>query len=54
MDGKLLRIQGSHHVYRKAGTVVRLSIPIHGNKLLKSGLLHHLAKLAGIPDKDLK
>jgi predicted RNA binding protein YcfA (HicA-like mRNA interferase family) len=51
---KLLRVQGSHHIYGKAGTVVRLSIPIHGNKSLKSGLLHQLAKLAGIPDKDLQ
>jgi predicted RNA binding protein YcfA (HicA-like mRNA interferase family) len=27
---KLLRIHGSHHIYGKAGSVVRLSIPIHG------------------------
>jgi len=26
---KLLRIHGSHHVYGKPGSVVRLSIPIH-------------------------
>jgi len=27
----LLRINGSHHIYGKDGSVVRLSIPIHGN-----------------------
>jgi hypothetical protein len=31
-----------------------LSIPIHGNKPLKIGLLHHLAKLANIPDVELQ
>jgi predicted RNA binding protein YcfA (HicA-like mRNA interferase family) len=33
--------------------VVRLSIPIHGNRPLKIGLLRHLAKLAEISDDDL-
>jgi predicted RNA binding protein YcfA (HicA-like mRNA interferase family) len=36
------------------GAVVRLSIPIHGNKPLKRGLLRHLAKMAEIPDEELK
>jgi predicted RNA binding protein YcfA (HicA-like mRNA interferase family) len=50
---RLLRINGSHHIYAKQGSVVRLSIPIHGNRSLKSGLLRHLAKLAEIPDEEL-
>jgi predicted RNA binding protein YcfA (HicA-like mRNA interferase family) len=49
----LLRVSGSHHIYGKSGSVVRLSIPIHGNKPLKTGLLRHLAKLAEISDDDL-
>jgi len=48
-----LRVSGSHHIYGKSGSVVRLSIPIHGNKPLKRGLLRHLAKLADISDDDL-
>ena len=52
-DWTLLRINGSHHIYGKAGSVARLSIPIHGNQPLKTGLLRHLAKLAEIPDQDL-
>ena len=44
-------VQGSHHIY---GKIVRLSIPIHGNRPLKTGLLHHLAKLADIPDVELE
>jgi predicted RNA binding protein YcfA (HicA-like mRNA interferase family) len=49
----LLRINGSHHIYGRTGSIVRLSIPIHGNKPLKTGLLRHLAKLADIPNEDL-
>jgi predicted RNA binding protein YcfA (HicA-like mRNA interferase family) len=47
---QLLRVKGSHHVYGKQGSVVRLSIPIHGNQPLKIGLLRHLAKQAGLID----
>ena len=45
---KLLRVAGSHNIYGKSGSVVRLSIPIHGNRPLKIGLLRHLAKLADV------
>ena len=47
----LLRVNGSHHIYGKSGSAVRLSIPIHGNKPLKTGL-RHLAKLAEISGDD--
>jgi predicted RNA binding protein YcfA (HicA-like mRNA interferase family) len=49
----LLRINGSHHIYGKTGSTVRLSIPVHGHQALKRGLLRHLAKLAGISDEDI-
>ena len=51
---RLLRINGSHHIYGKSGSVVRLSIPIHANRPLKLGLLRHLAKLAEIPDEEMR
>jgi predicted RNA binding protein YcfA (HicA-like mRNA interferase family) len=35
----LLRVQGSHHIYGRVGSGVRLSVPIHGNQALKTGLL---------------
>lgn len=50
----LLRISGSHHIDGKTGSTVRLSIPIHGNRPLKIGLMRHLIKLAEIPDKELE
>ena len=50
---KLLRINGSHHIFGKPGSVVRLSVPIHGNQALKLGLLRHLLKLAEISENEL-
>ena len=50
---QLLRINGSHHIYGKDGSVVRLTVPIHGNKALKIGLQRHLMKLAEIEDREL-
>jgi predicted RNA binding protein YcfA (HicA-like mRNA interferase family) len=51
---RLLRINGSPHIYGKEGAAVRLSIPVHGNTPLKTGLLRHLAKLSDIPEDELK
>jgi len=49
----LLRVNGSHHIYGKAGSIVRLSVPIHGSKPLKVGLLRHLLKSAGLSERDV-
>lgn len=51
---ELLRIASSHYIYGKAGSVIRLSVPIHGNKPMKIGLLRHQMKLAGLTEKDLE
>lgn len=48
-----LRVSGSHRIYGKSGTVVRLSVPIHVNRPFKTGLLRHLLKLAQISEDDL-
>ncbi len=50
---QLMRIQGSHHIYGKPGSVVRLSVPVHGSQPLKTGLQRHLMRMADITDKDL-
>jgi predicted RNA binding protein YcfA (HicA-like mRNA interferase family) len=50
---KLLRINGSHHIYGKPGQVERISIPIHGSQALKVGLLRHLLKVAGLNENDV-
>jgi len=51
---KLLRVHGSHHIYAKLGSTVRLSIPLHGNQPLRRGLLAHLRKMAGLSEADLE
>ena len=50
---KLVRIRGSHHIYTKQGTDVRISVPVHRNTALKHGLQRHLMKLAGIQETEL-
>jgi predicted RNA binding protein YcfA (HicA-like mRNA interferase family) len=50
---QLKRISGSHHIYTKEGSTVRISVPVHGNQTLKIGLQRHLMKLAGIDERDL-
>lgn len=49
----LLRIQGSHHIYGKTGSIARLSVPIHGNQPLKTGLFNYLLKVAELSESDL-
>jgi len=50
---KLKRIKGSHHIYMKEGSPVRISLPIHGNKPLKIGLLKFFMKIANIKEDEL-
>jgi len=50
---ELNRVKGSHHVYMKEGNPARISVPIHGNKALKTGLLKHFLKIAEIDEKSM-
>jgi len=50
---KLVRIKGSHHIYMEEGNPARISVPIHGNKPLKKGLLKYFMKIAGIKEDEL-
>ena len=47
------RIKGSHHIYIKENNPARISIPVHGNKPLKMGLLKHFMKVAGIEEGEV-
>lgn len=49
----LLRVNGSHHIFGKSGNVQKISVPIHGNKALKTGLLRHFLKVSGISEDEL-
>ncbi|MCU0936698.1 MAG: type II toxin-antitoxin system HicA family toxin [Gammaproteobacteria bacterium] len=50
---QLMRVTGSHHIYGKPGVMARLSVPVHGNRPLKVGLLRHLLKVAGLNESDI-
>jgi predicted RNA binding protein YcfA (HicA-like mRNA interferase family) len=50
---ELKTIYGSHRVYMKAGRKERVSIPVHGNKDLKQGLLKAILKIAEISEDEL-
>lgn len=49
----LLRVNGSHHIYGKQGSIARISVPIHSNSDLKQGLLRAIMKLAELTETDL-
>lgn len=49
----LKRIHGSHHIYSKAGSIARISVPVHGNKDLKIGLVKSIIKIAEIKESEL-
>lgn len=50
---QLKKIHGSHHVYMMAGRKERISVPAHGNKDLKVGMLKAIMKIAGISEEEL-
>jgi predicted RNA binding protein YcfA (HicA-like mRNA interferase family) len=49
----LRRVTGSHHIYTKERVDRILSIPVHGNRDLPTGLLRKLLKDAGLTEQDL-
>ena len=52
-DWQLKKINGSHHVYMKAGRRERISVPVHGNTDLKIGLLKAIMGAVGIEEDEL-
>ena len=51
-DGVWL-VTGSHHIYVRQGSNLRITVPIHGNQDLKTGLQRTIMKLAGITEEEL-
>jgi predicted RNA binding protein YcfA (HicA-like mRNA interferase family) len=50
----LKRITGSHHIYHNPEASQILSIPVHGNKDLKTGTLKALMKIAELTEEELQ
>ena len=49
----LQRIYGSHQIYSQPGNAAILTVPVHGNRDLKRGMLRQLLKDAGLTEADL-
>ena len=50
---KLMRIRGSHHIYARSDSVIRISVPVYGDTSLKRGLQKHLMKIGGVDESEL-
>ena len=51
-ESRLDRIEGSHHILVKEGVEEILSVPVHGTKPIKVGLLKGLIKDAGLTNEE--
>jgi predicted RNA binding protein YcfA (HicA-like mRNA interferase family) len=50
---ELKRVNGSHHIYAKPGSILRISVPVHGDNALKIGLQKQIMKMADIDEAEL-
>ncbi len=56
LEGKawtLARVTGSHHIFVRQGSDVRITVPVHGGRDLKIGLQRAIMKTAGISEDEL-
>jgi len=49
----LTRITESHHIFVRRGSNLRITVPMHGNHDLKSGLQRAIMRQAGISENEL-
>ena len=49
----LVRVSGSHHVYRNPTTGRQTTVPVHGNTDLKPRTQRSIMRDAGLTDDDL-
>lgn len=50
---KLIRVNGSHHIFTKEGRMERVVVPVHGNQTLKIGLQRALMKIIPLQADEL-
>jgi predicted RNA binding protein YcfA (HicA-like mRNA interferase family) len=49
----LARIKGSHRIYVREGSPLRIPVPVHGNRDLPAGTQRTIMRQAGLTDADL-
>jgi predicted RNA binding protein YcfA (HicA-like mRNA interferase family) len=50
---RIVRIKGSHHVLKHPSFKDSVSVPVHGNIDLKTGMLKKLMKITGVDETEL-
>jgi len=50
---QLQRISGSHHIFNKPGGSTHVTVPVHGNRSLKTGTQRNIMKQVGLTEDDL-
>lgn len=49
----LARVTGSHHIFVRQGSNLRITVPVHANRDLKIGLQRAIMKQANISENEL-
>jgi predicted RNA binding protein YcfA (HicA-like mRNA interferase family) len=47
------RTHGSHHIYARPGSMIKIPVPVHGNRDLAPGTQRTIMRDAGLTDADL-
>jgi len=50
---KLVRINGSHHIYNRPGARRPIPVPVHGNHDLRQGTQRRIMREAGLTEADI-
>lgn len=50
---ELKRVKGSHHIYAHPDRTEVVTVPVHGNRDLKTGTLHAILKETGLTEDEL-
>ena len=50
---KQVRVRSSHFIYDREGALRPIPVPVHGNKLLRTGTQRSIMRQAGLTDADL-
>ena len=50
---QLARISGSHHIYTQPGNPIAITVPVHGNRSLKTGTQRKIMRDAELEESNL-
>jgi predicted RNA binding protein YcfA (HicA-like mRNA interferase family) len=50
---RLLDVASSHHLYVRESSSLKIAVPVHGNRDLRTGTQRGIMRQAGLTDADL-